>query len=88
MATIDSDAHVLETPLTWEHMDKEFKNYTPMVVTQQTGETTLGTSGNVVKEYWVVDGRIHNKQVNVGVDTSEESREMRDVGGLRGSLAA
>ena len=79
MATIDSDAHVLESPATWEFMDLEFKKHTPMVVTQQSGETTLGTSGNVVREYWVVDGRIHNKQVNMGLDTSEASREMSDV---------
>ena len=79
MATIDADAHVLETPMTWEHMDAEHKKFAPMVVTQSTGEQLHGSSGNLVKEFWVVDGRIHNKQVNVGLDTSEESREMRDV---------
>ena len=79
MVTIDSDAHVLETPLTWEHMDREHKNHTPMVVTQSTGEESFGTSGNVLKEFWVVDGRIHNKQFNVGLDTAIESREMSDV---------
>ena len=79
MVTIDSDAHVLETPLTWEHMDQEHKNHTPMVVTQSTGEDSFGASGNVLKEFWVVDGRIHNKQFNVGLDTAIESREMRDV---------
>ena len=46
MATIDSDAHVLESPATWEFMDLEFKKHTPMVVTQQSGETKLGNSGN------------------------------------------
>ena len=59
MATIDADAHVLETPLTWEHMDPDHKKYTPMVVTQSTGEELRGSSGNVQKEFWVVDGRIH-----------------------------
>lgn len=79
MATIDADAHVLETPRTWEFMDEEHKKHTPMIVTQQTGETVYGASGNVVREYWVVDGRIHSKQVNMGLDTSVESREMSDV---------
>jgi predicted TIM-barrel fold metal-dependent hydrolase len=79
MATIDADAHVLESPQTWECMDAEFKRHTPMVVTQQTGETSYGSSGNVLREFWVVDGRIHNKQFNVGLDTSAESREMSDV---------
>ena len=32
MATIDADAHVLETPITWEHMDPEHKKFAPMVV--------------------------------------------------------
>ncbi len=79
MATIDADAHVLESPRTWEFIDKEYRRHTPMVVVQQTGETSYGTSGNVMKEYWVVDGRIHNKQMNVGLDTSIEAREMTDV---------
>lgn len=79
MATIDSDAHVLESPRTWEFIDKKFKQHTPMVVTQATGEAHYGTSGNVMKEYWVVDGRIHNKQMNVGLNTSIEAREMTDL---------
>ena len=40
MATIDADAHVLETPMTWEHMDPEHKQFAPMVVIG--GETTFG----------------------------------------------
>lgn len=79
MTTIDADAHVLESPRTWEYLDKEYKHYSPMVVTQVTGETVIGDGGNTVQEYWVVDGRIHNKQTNVGFDTSEEAREMTDV---------
>ncbi len=79
MPTIDADAHVLETPRTWEHIPPDLKRHTPMVVNQQTGETQYGSSGNVLREYWVVDGRIHNKQFNVGLDTSMESREMTDI---------
>jgi len=79
MATIDADAHVLESPRTWEFIDEKYKRHTPMVVTQTAGETAFGTSGNVMKEYWVVDGRVHNKQMNVGLDTSVEAREMSDV---------
>ena len=50
MATIDADAHVLESPRTWEFIDKEYRRHTPMVVVQQTGEAALGLSGNVMKE--------------------------------------
>ena len=79
MATIDADAHVLESPATWELIDPEFKKHTPMVVIPQGGETIKGNSGNLVGEYWVVDRRLHPKQKNMGLDTSEESREMSDV---------
>ena len=79
MATIDADAHVLESPATWELMDPEFKKHTPMVVTQQSGETNLGNSGNLVGEYRVVDGRLHGKQINMGIDTTQEAREMSDI---------
>ena len=79
MATIDADAHVLETPITWEHMDPEHKKFAPVVVTQSSGEQVQGSSGNIMKEFWGVDGRIHNKQMNVGLDTAAESREMRDA---------
>jgi len=48
MATIDADAHVLETPITWEHMDPEHKKFAPMVVTQASGEQMHGSSGNVI----------------------------------------
>lgn len=79
MATIDADAHVLETPRTWEYMPSNLKRHTPFVVNQQSGETTLGSSGNVIREFWVVDNRLHNKQFNVGLDTSEAAREMTDI---------
>ena len=79
MATIDADAHVLESPRTWEYLDKEYQRHTPMVVVQQSGETAYGTSGNVMREYWVIDGRVHNKQLNVGLDTSMAAREMTDL---------
>jgi predicted TIM-barrel fold metal-dependent hydrolase len=79
MATIDSDAHVLEQPRTWEFMEEHEKQYTPMIVTPISGNEEVGPQGNVQKEYWVVDGRIHNKQINMGLDTTAESREMRDI---------
>ena len=44
MATIDADAHVLETPRTWEFMPPNLKRHTPFVVNQQSGETTLAVA--------------------------------------------
>jgi uncharacterized protein len=75
--TIDSDAHVLENPYTWEFIDPAFKKYTPLVVT--ASESKVAVSGNVQKEYWVIDNRLQPKEANVGLDTAQSAREMRDI---------
>lgn len=79
MSTIDADAHVLESPRTWEYLTEAEKKYTPMVVQQVSGAVATGLGGNVMQEYWVVDGRLHNKQLNVGLDTTPEARELSDL---------
>lgn len=75
--TIDADAHVLENPYTWEFIDPAFKKFTPMVVTSSEGQ--VAASGNLQKEYWVIDNRIQPKEANVGMDTTQTSREMKDI---------
>ncbi len=72
MAVIDADAHVLETNRTWEYMVGTEKAYRPQIVTAINDEG--GTD-----EFWLVDGRLHAKSSNVGLNTPEESREMSDV---------
>ncbi len=79
MATIDADAHVLEQPATWEYMQAHEKDFTPMVVTPVSGADEHGPQGNLLKEYWVVDGRIHHKQSNMDLNTTAESREFHGV---------
>jgi predicted TIM-barrel fold metal-dependent hydrolase len=79
MTTIDSDAHVLETPRTWDFMDEEHLKHRPMVVAQLDGEKQRSFQGNVMNEYWVVDGRLHNKEANMDAATARESRELSDV---------
>lgn len=79
MATIDADAHVLEQPRTWAFMEEHEKQYTPMIVTPISGQDEFGPQGNVLKEYWVVDGRIHHKQSNMDLNTSVEAREFHGV---------
>ena len=79
MATIDADAHVLESARTWDYLDASEKKYAPMIVQQVSGQAAQGLAGNTMREYWVVDGRLMNKQLNVGLDTSPEAREMTDV---------
>ena len=69
--TIDADAHVLETEQTWEYMDGAERKYRPQIV---------ATSGADSKnEYWLVDGTLRLRSGNVGRNTPQASREMRDV---------
>jgi predicted TIM-barrel fold metal-dependent hydrolase len=79
MAAIDSDAHVLETPETWRYLRENEQRHAPFVVVHKDDEYREAQSGHVMREYWVVDGRLHNKQLNVGYEASRESREMSDV---------
>lgn len=72
MAVIDSDAHVLETNRTWEYMVGPEQKYRPQIVRPENGSEDG-------EEFWLVDGRLYAKSINVGRDTPEESREMSDV---------
>jgi predicted TIM-barrel fold metal-dependent hydrolase len=79
LATIDSDAHVLETPVTWSYLDASEKPFQPMVVDYASGGAVKSNEGNQVRQFWVVEGRLQPKETNVGSNTSEEAREMRDI---------
>jgi predicted TIM-barrel fold metal-dependent hydrolase len=72
MPTIDADAHVLECASTWDYMDESEREMRPQIVTPVRGDE-LGT------EFWLIDGRLHPKSLNVGKDTPKASREMQDV---------
>jgi predicted TIM-barrel fold metal-dependent hydrolase len=71
MPTIDADAHVLETEQTWEYMDGADKKFRPKIVGSTEADST--------DEYWLVDGTLRLKSGNVGRNTPQASREMRDV---------
>ena len=79
MPTIDADAHVIETPRTWEYMTDAERDLTPIVVQRRSGGEMTGLEGNTIQEYWVVGGRLMNKQSNVSADTAPDAREMRDI---------
>jgi hypothetical protein len=72
MATIDADAHVLETDRTWEYMLESEREFRPRVVATPDAEESGGES-------WLVDGRLHAKARNVGADTPKAAREMEDI---------
>lgn len=72
MATIDADAHVLETERTWDYMENSEREFRPVVV-------SVGGAGDVAEEYWWIDGRLQPKSQNVGEDTPKAAREMEDI---------
>lgn len=82
MAVIDSDAHVLETPATWDFLAEEDKKYTPMIVSQTFGQDVKANDGvNTQKNYWLVGNRPMGKDRNVGTEMTRQIREMEDIPG-------
>ena len=79
MGTIDSDAHVIETMTTFDYIDPEFRHLKPRVVRQVEGEHAKSNEGGIQREFWIIDGRLQPKEHNVGSNTSDVSREMRNV---------
>jgi len=79
MRTIDSDTHVIETMTTFDYIDPEYRHLRPRIVRQVEGEHALSNEGGLQKEFWIIDGRLQPKEHNVGSNTSDISREMRDV---------
>lgn len=80
MPTVDSDAHVLETPATWAFLGEAERRFAPLIVRQVHGHEVLGNQGNIQHDYWMIEGRTHGKDRNVGLEATRESREMEDVG--------
>jgi predicted TIM-barrel fold metal-dependent hydrolase len=85
MATIDSDAHVVESEHTWDFMDRADQKYRPLIVRPR------GEGG---EEYWFIDGKIRGlvrvvmtaqELVDVAertgrvMQTPRETREMENV---------
>ena len=72
MATIDADAHVLETERTWDYMLESERAFRPKIVATADVEESGGES-------WLIDGRLREKARNVGADTPKAAREMEDI---------
>ncbi len=71
MATIDADAHVIETDRTWDYMDESESKYRPVTVAPVNGDSR--------RLYWIIDGRLKARRTNIGADTTEATRELLDV---------
>lgn len=72
MGTIDADAHVVETERTWEYAEGPEKQYIPVTVQVKQPDGSL-------EDHWLVDGRLHPRRRNIGLDTTEATREMADI---------
>lgn len=79
---IDADAHVIETPFTFDYIEEKDKRYTPLVAKQTAGAEQTSNEGNLRSEYWIVDNHVYAKDRNVESKISKaEWREMKDVEG-------
>ena len=79
MGAVDADAHVIETVQTWGYLEEHERNFTPQLMMQSFGADLLSNEGAAVRDFWVIEGRAHGKDRNVGTNTSQESREMLKV---------
>ena len=79
MGAIDADAHVIETVQTWSYLEADERRFTPQLMTQTFGADLVSNEGTAVRDFWVIEGRAHGKDRNVGTNTSQESREMLSV---------
>jgi uncharacterized protein len=75
MPAIDADAHVVETERTWEFMNEAEAQFQPRTVALADDQVGDGRR----REFWMVDGHVFARRVNIGLNTSLESREMLDV---------
>src|SRR5262245_25287889 len=84
MATIDADAHVVESDRTWEYLDPADQQYRPRIV-HPPGDS---------RAYWFIDGKIRglarpvitaeqfaavSRQAGRKMDTPEETRQAENV---------
>lgn len=79
MGYVDADAHVIESPAAWSYMPEQDRQHVPLLVRQDGGPEVKNKEGRRTSEYWVMDGRVHARDFNIGYDTPEASRELRDA---------
>lgn len=74
MATIDSDAHVVEGEETWSYIERSARDFTPVqvAVPDVDGRT---------QNFWVIDGRLVRTGPVSETDAAKAVRELTDVDG-------
>ncbi len=82
MTTIDADAHVIESDLTWQYMDESEQKFIPMVLEQMAGEERKSNRGAAQRQYFMFNSQVQPKDRNVDYEAmTSESREMADIKG-------
>lgn len=79
MGMIDTDAHVFETPRTWEYMEPAEQKFAPRIVEQIYGNERRGLAGNVWKRYWLVDKTAISLESNIDPALTKGQRDLEDV---------
>jgi hypothetical protein len=84
MGAIDADVHVIETVQTWSYLDEGDRRFTPQLMTQTFGADLFSNEGTAVRDFWVIEGRAHGKDRNVGTNTPRDpSTELNAIHLLR-----
>jgi predicted TIM-barrel fold metal-dependent hydrolase len=79
MPKIDADAHVIETPRTWDYMAEDEQVFRPQIfVRDQNDGAPFGS--NQRNEYWKIGDHFQTK-TNVARDLPDEVRDMVDIKG-------
>jgi aminocarboxymuconate-semialdehyde decarboxylase len=76
MRTIDADAHVIETPRTFDFLEESERKYAPILVLGSGGERETKR----VPDHWLIERRVLIRE-NVMRNIDEAAREMADVDG-------
>jgi uncharacterized protein len=69
--TIDADTHVIETEHTWDYLEGPERRFRPIPI-EATDEA-------VTRQFWLIEDRLSPRRQNIGHDTTEATRELRDV---------
>lgn len=79
MPRIDADAHVIETPRTWEFMHKDEQDFRPQIFVRDLNDGAPVKS-NQRNEYWKIGEHFQTK-TNVADDLPEDVRDMENIAG-------
>jgi len=81
VATIDADAHVIESDRTWSYLSADERRFAPLVLKQIAGEGRVDSGPRAASAFWYSGGLIQPADDNADTaGMSTEARELADVG--------